>query len=154
VARGSWIALPVERAAFEIRAREPNRAVVRRSVMRAAPWARWATCALAISICVPALADRAPRSLATCTSFDQVDQGDDKVAFTIHNTCSIPIDCTVSWRLVCAPESTKRRSSHPDTARLAVSDGTSQTAEASASVCGNQGWVIDSVRWRCSAAKD
>jgi hypothetical protein len=122
--------------------------------MCAARWARWATCAVAISICVPALADRARRSLATCTSFDQVDQGDDKVAFTIHNTCSIPVECSVSWRVVCAPESTKRRTSHPDTASFLVSDGTSQTAEASATVCGAQAWVIDSVHWRCVAAKD
>ena len=122
--------------------------------MRAAPWARWATYALAISICVPALADRAKRGLDSCTRFDQADQGDDKVAFTIHNTCSIPLDCSVSWRVVCAPESARRRSAHPDAASFLIGDGASQSATASATVCGGEGWVIDSVRWRCQPNKD
>ena len=121
--------------------------------MRSTSWARWATCALAISICVPALADHT-KSLSTCTSFDQADKGQDKVAFTIHNTCSIPIDCSVSWRVVCAPESKKRRASHPNLAKFAISDNSSQSAEASASICGDDGWAIDSVHWSCEPNKD
>jgi hypothetical protein len=120
--------------------------------MRATSWARWATCALAIAICVPAFADR-PRSLSRCTSFDQSDQGDDKVAFTIRNACSIPVACSVSWRVVCAPDSRKRRASHPNTARFAITEGGSQSAEASAAVCGDDGWVIDSVQWACQPDK-
>ena len=72
---------------------------------------RWATCALAISIVVAsgiasgvapgvAFADRPQRSLAGCASFDQADRGEDRVVFTIHNACSIPVDCAVSWRVV------------------------------------------------------
>jgi hypothetical protein len=123
--------------------------------MRATSWARWATCALAISICVPpALADRTRRSLSTCTSFDQAEKGEDKVAFTIHNTCSIPVDCSVSWRVVCAPDSKKRRASHPSTAKFAITDGGSESAEASATVCGDDGWTIDSVHWACEPNKD
>jgi hypothetical protein len=122
--------------------------------MRATCWARWATCALAISICVPALADRARRSVATCTSFDQADQADSKVAFTIRNTCSMPVDCAVSWRVVCAPEAKRRRTAHPGSVRLAVEHAGSQSAEASAAVCGDDSWVIDSVTWSCAANKD
>ena len=122
--------------------------------MRATRWARWATCALAISICAPALADHAKRSLSTCTSFDQAEKGEDKVAFTIHNTCAIPIDCSVSWRVVCAPESKKRRAAHPETAKFAITDGGSESAEASAALCGNDGWTIDSVHWSCEPNKD
>jgi len=125
--------------------------------MRTAHRARWATCALALSICVPvvpAVADRAKRSVATCASFEQADEHDARVAFTIHNTCSIPLDCAVSWRVVCAPESRKRRSAHPAAASLAISTGTSQSTEASAVVCGDDGWVLDSVQWRCQANKD
>ena len=78
--------------------------------MRSATWTRWAACAVALSICVPvALADRGTKSISTCTSFAQEDKGDDKVEFKIHNTCTIPVDCTISWRVVCAPESKKRR---------------------------------------------
>jgi len=122
--------------------------------MRIARWARWATCALAVSICVPAipaLADRARRSVATCASFDQSDEHEARVAFTIHNTCSMPLECAVSWRVVCAPESKHRRSAHPAATSLAISNGTSERTEASAAVCGDDGWVIDSVRWSCQA---
>ena len=72
-------------------------------------WVRWATCALAIATVVPAFADRPRRSLAACTRFDQADQGESRVAFTIHNGCSIPVDCAVSWRVVGAPDTRKRR---------------------------------------------
>ncbi len=122
--------------------------------MRCTWWARWATCALAASICIPAFAERAKRSLAACTSFDQAENGDDKVAFTIRNACSIPIDCKVSWRVVCAPDSHKRRAVHPGAARFAVGEGGSQSTEASAAVCGDDAWTIDSVRWSCQVRND
>jgi len=122
--------------------------------MRSTRWARRATYALAISICVPALADRAKRSVSNCASFEQSDDHDAKVALTIHNTCSMPLDCAVSWRVVCAPESKRRRSAHPKATSLAISTGTSQSAEASAVVCGDDSWVLDSVRWRCQANKE
>lgn len=122
--------------------------------MRAVSCARWAAYALAISICVPALADRPKRSIAACTRFDQADEADDRVAFTIHNACSIPVDCAVSWRVVCAPESRKRRSSHPGATSLAIDGGASRRAEASAAVCGDDSWTIDSVRWRCAVKND
>jgi hypothetical protein len=120
--------------------------------MRAPHWARWATCALAISICAPAFADRA-RSLADCTSFDQTNKSDAKVAFTIHNACTVPIDCAVSWRVVCAPDSRKRRSTHPGSAKFALIAGGGDTTEASAVVCGDDAWTIDSVRWSCAPNK-
>jgi len=125
--------------------------------MRAVSRARWATCALAISISAPAFADRS-KSLASCTTFDQTDQTkntDAKVAFTIHNTCTIPVDCEISWRLVCAPGSRKRRASHPGSAKfaLAANQG-SDSAEASMAVCGDDAWTIDEVRWSCQPNKD
>jgi hypothetical protein len=126
--------------------------------MRAPRWARWASCALAVSlnvsICAPAaFADRA-RSLADCTTFDQTNTGDAKVAFTIHNACTIPVDCAVSWRVVCAPESRKRRAVHPSSAKFALAAGGGDTAEASAAVCGDDGWTIDAVQWSCTPNKD
>lgn len=121
--------------------------------MRATRWARWAMGALAITICFPAFADRSRRSLSDCTSFDQTDKGDDKVAFTIRNACSIPVDCSVSWRVVCAPGSKTRRASHPSTAKFAITDGGTQSAEASAAICGDDAWTIDSVQWACQPNK-
>lgn len=123
--------------------------------MRAASWTRWATCALALSICVPvALADRGKKSISSCTSFDQEDKGEDRVQFTIHNTCTIPVDCSISWRVVCAPESRKRRASHAGAAKLALTDGAAQTAEASAAICGDAGWSIDHIAWSCQPNRD
>jgi hypothetical protein len=120
--------------------------------MRPVHRARWATCALALSICSPARADR---SLAACTTFDQADQADAKVAFTIHSTCTIPIDCHVSWRVVCAPASKKRRATYPSAVRFALAaGGDSESTLASAAVCGDDSWTIDSVRWRCQPSKD
>jgi hypothetical protein len=127
----------------------------RRSVMRSMDWARWATCALAITICVPALADRSrAKSLADCTSFDQSNKGDAAVELTIHNTCAVPIDCKISWRVVCAPDSRKRRSVHPNETRLALNEGAAQSAEASATICGDDGWAIEAVEWSCQPNKD
>ena len=117
----------------------------------ASTWTRWATCAIAISICVPAaLADRSTKkSLADCTSFDQEDKGDDTVKFTIKNTCTIPVDCPMSWRVVCAPDSKKRRNVHPSSAKFTLDTGASQQREASATQCGDDGWSIDSISWSC-----
>ncbi|HWU88760.1 MAG TPA: hypothetical protein VN253_15945 [Kofleriaceae bacterium] len=124
--------------------------------MRAATWTRWATCALALSICAPvAFADHdGKKSISTCTTFGQEDKGDDKVQFTIHNTCTIPVDCSITWRLVCAPESKKRRATHAGAARLALTNGTVQTAEASAAICGDDGWSLDNISWSCQPNKD
>jgi hypothetical protein len=123
--------------------------------MRSASWTRGAACALAISICVPvALADRGTKSISSCATFGQQDKGDDKVEFTIHNTCTIPVDCSISWRVVCAPESRKRRASHAGAAKMALPNGSMQTAEASAAICGNDGWSIDNIAWSCQPNND
>ena len=122
--------------------------------MRSLSWARWASCALAISICVPAAFADHRKSLADCTAFDQADKGEDKVEFTIHNSCSVPVDCTVSWRVICAPDSKKRRNAHASNIKLAVTDGGSQSTDASAAQCGDDAWAIDSVNWSCQPNKD
>jgi len=123
--------------------------------MRTATWARWATCALALSIFVPAaFADGRHKSLADCTAFDQVDKSDDSVQFTIHNGCSVPVDCSISWRVVCAPDTKKRQSSHAAAAKLALTDGGTSTAQASAAICKDDSWAIRDVEWSCAPNKD
>lgn len=132
--------------------------------MRTTQMARWATCALVMSISVPAaFADRgasptsptpSKKSLASCTAFDQQDSGEDTVKFTLQNTCTVPVDCQISWRVVCAPDSKKRRSTHPGSAKLALVDANVQSAQASAAVCGDDGWAIDSIQWSCEPNKD
>ena len=92
--------------------------------------------------------ERPARSLADCTSFDQQDKGDAAVDLSIKNSCTIPIDCTVSWRVVCAPKS-KRRSEHAESQKLALVEGATSSAEASAAQCGDDAWSIDSIEWSC-----
>lgn len=121
--------------------------------MRSRSWARWASCALVLSLCIPAFADH-KKSLASCALFDQTEKGEEQVEFTIRNSCSMPVDCAISWRVICAPDSRKRRSVHPGASKLALTEGATQSASASASVCGDDGWTIDSINWSCQPNKD
>jgi len=98
--------------------------------------------------------ERPAKSLADCTTFDQQDKGEAAVDLTIKNSCTIPVDCTVSWNVVCAPKSKKRRSEHPASQKLALVEGTSSSAEASAAICGDDAWEIGSIEWNCAPNKD
>ena len=122
--------------------------------MRSTNWARWATCALAISICLPAAAGHTKKSLAECTSFDQVEKGEDTVEFTVTNSCSIPLDCSMSWRVVCAPDSKKRRSVHPSESKFSLTTNSTETKKASAAICGDDPWTISGVEWTCAPNKE
>jgi hypothetical protein len=128
---------------------------------------RKALVCLLLATSLPALADSskkaanegtrraAPaRSLSDCTSFDQSDKNDTTVSLTIRNACTVPVDCSVSWRVVCAPESKKRRAVHPGSQKLALVEGTSSSADASATICGDDAWQIDSIEWSCQPNKD
>jgi hypothetical protein len=115
---------------------------------------RWASCALALLIFSASADADHQKSLADCTAFDQADKGDSDVQMTIRNSCSIPVDCELTWRVVCDPDSKKRRSVHPGDVKLTITGGTSQSTEASAAVCGDGGWQIDSVGWSCQENKD
>jgi hypothetical protein len=123
--------------------------------MRSTRWARWATCALAISICVPALAkSTSDKSLADCTSFQQTEKGDDAIELSVHNSCKVPIDCSIKWRVVCAPDAPKRRAVHSKTSTFKLAEGTGQAAQASAAVCGDDAFSIDHIEWGCEPNKD
>lgn len=118
-------------------------------------WARWAACALVLAVVAqPALADKrkkkvkARTSIAACTSFEQVDRVDDSVDLVIANSCEIPVACSVSWTVTCAPDS-KRTHRHQHGQAFDLASTASQTANASAATCGNDGWVIDDVTWSC-----
>jgi len=124
--------------------------------MRAPSRARWATCALAILISAPvALADRAERrSISECTSFDQTDKDDTTVSLAVANSCTIPVDCKLSWRVVCAPDSKKRRATHKGAAVFTLTAAGARATEASAAMCGDDAWVLDSVNWSCEPNAD
>jgi len=123
--------------------------------MRSTRWARWATFALAISICVPALAKSATRkSVADCTSFTQNEKDETTLSIELHNSCSMPVDCKVSWRVVCAPDAPKRRATHDKQSKFTLKEGTETTLEASAALCGDDSFTLDHVTWGCEPNKD
>jgi hypothetical protein len=106
-------------------------------------------------IVVPAAtAKNSRKSLAECTAFDQQDKDEETVSFTINNSCTVPVDCSITWRVVCAPDSKKRRSTHAKSTKLSLADMGAGSAEASAAVCGDDAWTIDSVNWSCEPNKD
>ena len=124
--------------------------------MRAMSPARWATCALALLLSSSiALADRASRrTVAECTSFDQTDTDDATVSLAVSNSCTVPVDCKLSWRVVCAPDSKKRRATHLGTASFTLDAAGARATEASAAVCGDDAWVLDAVSWSCAPNAD
>ncbi len=121
--------------------------------MRSLGRARWATCALALTICLPAVADH-KKSIADCTTFDQTAKNEDTTVFTLANACTIPLDCKIDWEVICAPGSKKRRAVHPSTLKLTLDNGSQQTTEASAAICGDDAWTLGAVEWSCEPSKD
>ena len=118
-------------------------------------WARWATCALAAMIIIPSVSGASSKkSLDDCTSFEQVETSDEAMDLKIQSTCSIPIDCSVSWRVVCAPESKKRRNAHRSSAKMQFPTVDTKSAQASAAVCGDDPWILDSINWSCEPNKE
>lgn len=117
--------------------------------MRAPKLARWVSCALAITVCLPAVAT-ARKSLSDCTTFEQTDKGEDAVELKVANSCSIPVDCTVQWKVICAPDSKKRRAVHADTAKISIKENGAATKDVSAAVCGDDAFSIEGITWTCA----
>jgi hypothetical protein len=108
-----------------------------------------------VMLCSPATAERKkPRqkvnrtSVATCTSFDQVDREDDGMDVVVENRCSIRVACSVSWSWPCRPAAGRSRRTQHGQAFTLVTDAT-ETTSISPSACGNDGWEIDDVLWAC-----
>ena len=123
--------------------------------------ARWATFALALAIALPAplYADtptpKKKKSVAECTSFDQSDRDEeDGVDFSVHNACSIPVSCSVSWALTCSPQSKKRRSRRVDSHAFQLDAEHGLSVTASSSRCGESDWSIDHITWSCQPSKN
>jgi hypothetical protein len=130
--------------------------------MRSIHRARWATFALALTIALPAAADRKPdvkkkerKSVSECTSFDQRDREDEEgVDFSVNNSCSMPVSCSMSWTVTCAPDSKKRRSRKSDSKSFALDADNGITLTASTARCGDDGWSVGDISWACSPSQD
>lgn len=116
-----------------------------------------ALCALVVipSVFAPAQADTSRRrSLASCTQFEQNDKDEQSLELRVRSTCTMPIDCTLSWQVVCAPQSRKRRKVTTGSAAFTVESASEKAAEASAASCGDDSWLIKGVSWRCEPSKE
>jgi hypothetical protein len=115
---------------------------------------RWLSFALVLLASSSLVFAEGRRSLASCTSFDQRDKDDVSVQFTIKNSCTVPVDCAITWRVVCAPQSKKRRAVHAKSVKLALTEASSSSAEASAAVCGDDAFEISGISWSCQPNGD
>jgi hypothetical protein len=126
--------------------------------MRTTRRARWALFALALSLVIPtqlATADKKKRSVDDCTSFDQKDRDDEEgVDFSIQNSCSMPVACSLQWTVTCAPESKKRKSRKRDSHSFQLDASNGITLTASTARCGDDGWQVDDISWSCAPARD
>ena len=128
--------------------------------MRSPKGARWVGSALAlVSLVVssPINADTAKKkklAVSDCATFDQKDSGEATVDFTVDNSCSIAVECTVTWSVTCAPDSRKRRSKKFEGASFTLAATEVKTTTATADRCGDDGWSIDDVSWSCAPSKD
>jgi hypothetical protein len=93
---------------------------------------------------------RPDRPVRGCPAFRQTRMGNDGLRFELRNTCGFPVGCTLSWSVHCRGdgESPGERS-----AQLELAVGASDSAVASGSACGPDGWDIDTIRWTCDRRK-
>jgi len=89
---------------------------------------------------------RRDRVITSCPRFHQARVGNEGLRFELENNCGFPVACTLTWAVYCRgpAESPGERSSQMD---LAI--GASDSAFASGSACGPDGWDIDGIRWTC-----
>jgi len=92
-------------------------------------------------------------SVASCASFAQKDSGDVTVDFKVTNACPMPLECSVTWSVTCAPDSSRRSKKYEGSSfTLATMD--EKTTTATAARCGDDGWAIADVSWSCAPAKE
>jgi hypothetical protein len=123
-------------------------------------WLRGTLCVLSLAVLSsPAVAGpkkggkKASKvSVASCTTFDQIDHEDAGLDLVVANRCEIKLACSVSWTLTCQPAAGRSRKSQHGQAFSLATD-TSETTSVSAETCGNDGWAIDDVSWSCQPEK-
>jgi hypothetical protein len=90
------------------------------------------------------------QAITTCPAYRQTRVGNEGLRFELRNTCGFPVACTLTWAVRCrgAAASPGERSAQMD---LAV--GAADSAFASGSACGPDGWDIGDIRWSCQRRK-
>ncbi len=68
------------------------------------------------------------------------------VDIRLHNRCSVVMSCHIRWQLACDEDSGRPRDF--DKVVLINRKG-NKTIRASARACGDDGWSIEAIRWKC-----
>ncbi len=92
---------------------------------------------------------RAPSS--QCVRFSREAAADGRsITFEMSNECTIPVEATVSWSVVCGDS----RDAGPVEHRESLQPGTRRVIAASAEACGARDFRIDGVRWSWRRSAD
>jgi hypothetical protein len=84
--------------------------------------------------------------IGSCPAFHQTRIGNEGLRFELHNTCTFPVACALTWSVHCRgpAESPRER-----TGTLELAVGARDSLVASGAACGSDGWDIDDIHWSC-----
>ena len=85
---------------------------------------------------------------ADCVEYDQ-HLRENGLDVTLISRCKTERSCTVKWRLRCQGD----KHSSPGGAAFTLPAAGRHTVDASAATCGDAGWQVRNVRWRCKGVK-
>ncbi|MBN2192016.1 MAG: hypothetical protein JW751_04310 [Polyangiaceae bacterium] len=81
-----------------------------------------------------------------CVRFE-VARTEPDMAYTVDNSCTLAVNCTLSWRLVCGENREGKVIDGRRRFRVASSRVSEVTIDAR--VCGNNEWSVEDVAWVC-----
>lgn len=89
-------------------------------------------------------------SVTQCMSYNETPNPSGGLDLTIQNNCGFSAKCKLAWKVVCAPQSTKRRKLHSHLVMFDLEPGQSQSRHANASACGDDSWQLSAITWSCT----
>ena len=86
-----------------------------------------------------------------CVRYNQVLGGDKQsVDISLRNRCKAAVTCSVEWKVTC--DSDPADAEAKDFARVVEIGGRDrESVNASAAVCGDDGWAVDDIKWECES---
>jgi hypothetical protein len=88
--------------------------------------------------------------ITTCPAYRQTRVGTEGLRFELRNSCGFPVACTLTWAVRCRGDAA---SPGERSAEMDLGVGAADSAFASGSACGPDGWDIGDIRWSCQRRK-
>jgi hypothetical protein len=104
-------------------------------------------CAMAIGASSTA-AKPTKQKIARCVKYSQARGADEQsVDVGLRNRCRFDVACTVEWKISCDGDDagTVREQAR----NVSLDRGAREIITASATVCGDESWAVDDIRWTC-----